>query len=238
MGTQCGGAGPLARSLSRAFCLTLLLGLASAACANPQLGATIDLAALPAEARAATAAALAAQGVTAVRLPLTWGRVEPAPGRFAWAAHDAAVRAARANGLEVTLVLGPVAPWAVDPAWGLSPDVACFSIPKSRNLWERYVREAATRYRGQVRTWQIREQPNARNFRGSVPEYFDLLASAGARAACGGPAEPGDPAGIRVLRSGGPGSPPEGTGGRRRGTSGAPTCRIGPCPRARWPCRS
>ncbi len=116
--------------------------------------------------------------MTAVRLPLEWGRVEPASGRFCWAADDAAVRAARAGGMDITLVLGPTAPWAVDPALGLSPDLARFSIPKTSAVWERYVRQAATRYRGQVRTWQVREQPNVWNFRGSVPEYFDLLASA------------------------------------------------------------
>lgn len=151
---------------------------ATAASTAPALGADLDLTRGSAKDHAARLARVARDGAIAVRLALDWNRVEPEPGRFIWAADDAAVDAARAQGLEVTLVLGPVAVWAVDPALGVPPDQARFSVPKSGQLWERYVREAARHFRGRVSCWQVREQPNVRNFRGSAQEYLQLLVAA------------------------------------------------------------
>jgi len=176
-------AGPSGRArpqfLGLAACLLLaVVSCASCTSANPAVGATGDLALLTPEARERAVIHLADSGVASVLIPLEWGRVEPQPGRFVWGRDDAAVGAARARGFEVALILGPTAPWAVDPNLGLSPDLACFSVPKSLSSWDRYVRRAATHFRGKVRVWQVRAQPNARNFRGSVEEYFALLAAA------------------------------------------------------------
>jgi len=142
------------------------------------VGAYLDLAKLPAKEQAAEVARLSRAGVTAVRLPLDWNRVEPKSGRFTWKADDAAVNAARAKKLDVTLVLGPNAVWAVSSAWQVPLKERSCSIPWSISLWERYVRQAATHFRGRVRYWQVREQPNIRNFRGSRSEYLRLVAAA------------------------------------------------------------
>jgi hypothetical protein len=148
------------------------------------VGASSDLAPLSPQNQGAALAQLSQSGVATIRLPLEWNRVEPRPGKFSWRADDAAVNAACAQGLEVVLVLGPVAAWAVDPALGIPPDQVCFSLPRSDRLWERYVRQAATHFRGRVKSWQVREQPNARNFRGATSEYLHLftLASRALRA--------------------------------------------------------
>lgn len=156
----------------------LLAGMPASAPAAPRLGANVDLAPLPKAERSALISRLVQVGVTSVRLPLDWNRVEPQPGKFAWAADDAAVDQACAAGLEVILTLGPAAVWSVDPALGIPGEEVRFSLPKSRAVWERYVRKAAARYRGRVKYWQVREQPNARNFRGSLSEYLDLLHAA------------------------------------------------------------
>ncbi len=111
-------------------------------------------------------------------LPLDWNRVEPKSGRFTWKADDAAVNAARARKLDVTLVLGPNAVWAVSSAWQVPPMERSRSIPWTISLWERYVRQAATHFKGRVQSWQVREQPNIRNFRGSRTEYLRLVAAA------------------------------------------------------------
>lgn len=111
-------------------------------------------------------------------LPLDWNRVEPKSGRFTWKADDAAVNAARARKLDVTLVLGPNAVWAVSSAWQVPPMERSRSIPWTISLWERYVRQAATHFKGRVQSWQVREQPNIRNFHGSRTEYLRLVAAA------------------------------------------------------------
>ncbi len=171
-----------ARARLRACALAaaaLVLAFAPAALAAPPLlGAYVDLAPLAPAAREAELDRLSSAGVATLRMPLDWNRVEPEPGRFVWSQDDAAVDAARARGLDVLLVLGACAEWAVDPAWEVPPDQRARSVPRSLDLWERYVREALSHFRGRLRHWQIREQPNVRNFRGSRPEYLSLLDSA------------------------------------------------------------
>ncbi len=76
------------------------------------------------------------------------------------------------------LVLGPCATWAVNPAWQVPPGDRPSSIPRSAELWERYVRQAALHFRGRVRHWQVREQPNVHNFRGARSEYLELVTAA------------------------------------------------------------
>jgi hypothetical protein len=142
------------------------------------LGGYVDLAKMPAKTRAAELTRLSSAGVSGVRLPLDWNRVEPEPNRFAWKADDDAVDAARAHKLDVMLVLGPCAAWAVDPAWQVPPADRPSSIPRSTKLWERYVRQAALHFKGRVRHWQVREQPNAHNFRGARSEYLKLVTTA------------------------------------------------------------
>jgi len=146
--------------------------------AAPLIGAEVDLLALSPEAREAELNRLAQAGVHGVRLALDWNRVEPTRGVFTWKADDQAVNAALAHGMEVLLLLGPCAEWAVDPAQEVPPDQQRFSVPKNMKDWGRYVREAALHYRGRVRHWQVRQQPNLRNFRGTRGEFLKLLAAA------------------------------------------------------------
>jgi hypothetical protein len=167
----------LARILVFASLGVALSARAATATALP-LGATADLTSLNPAARSAVLTRLVESGVTRLRYTLDWSRVEPEPDRFTWGADDAVIAAAQAHGLEVMLVLGPTAVWAVDPAIQLTPEQSRCSVPRKPALWERYVRQAAIHYRGKVRYWQIREQPNARQFRGAVQEYLALLREA------------------------------------------------------------
>ncbi len=160
-----------------ALALSLLAG--SPASAGPELGAFLDLAAVPPPQRAAVAARLSAAGARSVRLPLDWNQVQPTRSAFRWPPYDEAVAAARTAGLEVVLVLGPAARWSVDPALGLTPALQPRSVPKSLTVWQDYARRAATRYGRKADYWQVREQPNGINFRGAVwPEYARLLQAA------------------------------------------------------------
>jgi len=145
---------------------------------RPVLGANIDLSLLDPAARSTALDRLSAAGVSSVRMQLDWSRAEPRPGKFKWEAFDDAVDAARAHGMDVVLVLGPCAEWAVNPAWQVPPDQRRNSVPKSPELWRNYVKAAVSHFRNRVECWQIREQPNARNFRGARSEYLALLIAA------------------------------------------------------------
>jgi hypothetical protein len=178
--------GPRAR-----LCVSLIVlscavvGAASspaAATAAPLLGANLDLIRLREEHRAQELARLSASGVCSIRMPLDWNRVEPQPGQFLWQEYDAVVDAALDGGFEVVLILGPCAEWAVDPAWHVPPGELCCSIPQSLDVWERYARAAVSHFKGRVRYWQVRKQPNMRNFRGAHREYLRLLAAAARQA--------------------------------------------------------
>ncbi len=173
------------RALIAVLLIMLLPARASAASppaspshAAPLIGAEVDLLGLSPEARVAELDRLAQAGVHGVCLALDWNRVEPTRGRFTWKADDQAVNAALAHGLEVLLLLGPCAEWAVDPAQQVPLDQRRFSVPKNVKDWGRYVREAALHFRGRVRYWQVRQQPNLRNFRGTRGEFLKLLAVA------------------------------------------------------------
>ena len=153
--------------------------VSAAGWAAPHIGADVELIGRSPEAQAAELSRLTQAGVQSVRWRLDWNRVEPAPGAFGWETDDAIVDAALAQGLEVVLVLGPCAEWAVDPARDVPADQRQFSVPKEIGAWEHYVREAASHFRGRVRHWQVRSQPNVRNFRGTRGEFLRLLTAAG-----------------------------------------------------------
>jgi hypothetical protein len=158
--------------------IALCLMAAGMGWATPMVGANVSLVGLSGDAQQTELARLARDGAKSVRLELDWNRVEPKPGILRWEADDAAVDAALAQGLEVVLVLGPCAQWAVDPAWEVPADQARFSVPKSSDTWERYVREAVRHFLGRVRHWQVRERPDVRRFRGARGEYLRLFTAA------------------------------------------------------------
>lgn len=145
--------------------------------ARPVLGANVDLTLLSPQQQTEWLDRLVKAGVGSLRLPLDWNRVEPARGKFAWKKFDSVVDAARARGLDVVLVLGPCADWAVDPSWEVPPADRRYSVPKLEH-WRSYVKAAISHFRGRVSYWQIREQPNVRNFRGTPSEYSALVTEA------------------------------------------------------------
>lgn len=166
-------------SFAAAFCAAALLGGGALfASPPPILGANVDLSLMDADERSKVLDRLAGAGVSSIRMQLDWNRVEPEPGTFQWTDFDDAVNAAAARGLEVVLVLGPCAEWAVNPAWEVPREQRCSSVPQSQDAWRAYVKAAVSHFRNRVRFWQVRRQPTARNFRGARREYTTLLESA------------------------------------------------------------
>jgi hypothetical protein len=111
-----------------------------------------DLSARYAAPPAGAAAAEYRRAFTAARVGLRWRDVEPAESRYNWPAVDAALAAARANGLPVAF--GPV----IDLAPGTVPDWAGEwdgDLPTLAAFMCDYLETLIGRYKGEVRRWVV-----------------------------------------------------------------------------------
>ncbi len=128
----------------------------------------------------ATYASLRQAGLRAVKIVADWSVLEPTRGRFAWAALDEAVAAARREGLQPVIVLSFTPAWATlaTGADARNPQVATRTPPRSVAEWERFVGEAVRRYHDAVKEWQVWTVPNLPEFRGTASEYLSLVTAA------------------------------------------------------------
>ena len=91
-------------------------------------------------------------GLDAVRVTLNWSRAEPRSGRYRWGWSDKILRALKARKLRPIVTI-----WGT-PAWAngrQGPNVA----PRDPAHFERFVRQAALRYR-YVDAWVMWNEPN------------------------------------------------------------------------------
>lgn len=123
--------------------------------------------------------------------PLNWQIVQPAPGPFVWEDSDRFVRrladagiaplvgllnynhrSTTADGLSV---LAPP-PWVAAelPAPGAWPTLRK-AVPRDLSLWCDYVRAVATRYRREIRAWEVLNEPGGTM---DAAAYVRLLAAA------------------------------------------------------------
>jgi hypothetical protein len=115
-----------------------------------------------------------------VKMLADWSAIEPVQGRFEWGAFDRAVAAARDQGLSPVGVLAFTPRWATLATGADLEQSAVYTRMPPRRLadWERFVRAAATRYRGAVSSWQVWTVPNLPHFRGTAGEYVALVRAA------------------------------------------------------------
>lgn len=111
------------------------------------------------------------------RWEVRWDAIEPIRGRYDWRATDAAVSASVSAGLQVNGILISTPEWAADPANHGLPSGLFRPWNDPRNLWARFVRDAVSRYRGQVRAWEVWNEPDdaAVFWPGTVADYYQLL---------------------------------------------------------------
>ncbi len=163
----------LARLWVAAACVAALAAPARPAAVGSALPVRVGFVA----AEGADFAALRRGGAESVKLVADWSQIEPQPGEPLWDLLDRAVDAARAAGLRVVLVLAYTPGWAAPAADRTDPAVASRQPPPV-DRWERFVRAAATRYRGRVRDWQIWTARSLPVFRGTTRQYLHLLRAA------------------------------------------------------------
>jgi hypothetical protein len=154
-----------------AFCIFAIMA-ATAWAVNPTLSYGIN-AHLPSS---ALLDRVVEAGIAWVRVDFNWFMMEPARGIYDWTLTDAAVREARARGLNVYATL------AYSPAWangGQAPNTP----PVDPQDWYAFVYTTVSRYRGSVRHWGMWNEPNFKSFfSGSPDQYIDTILRVGAQA--------------------------------------------------------
>jgi hypothetical protein len=119
-------------------------------------------------------------GVGWVRIDLVWAAVEPEPGVLRWKDYDALIAAARARNLEILAIIAYTPAWATD-----GPEIS--GVPRHVEDWSDFCSRAATRYRDQIKHWEVWNEPNLPRFwSGSRAEYVQTIlepAAAAIRAA-------------------------------------------------------
>jgi len=142
-------------------------------------------------------------GVDSIRVPVSWGSIQPTRrGGYDWSGTDSYVAAADRAGIEVFPFLSTAPSWAVpvDRRFGSSASLPV-QTGKQRSGWKQFVTQAVLRYgpsgtfwgenpilpRRPIRSWQIWNEPNFKYFvaRPDPAEYGKLvkLSSAAIKAA-------------------------------------------------------
>ncbi len=96
-----------------------------------------------------------ALGVRTVRLAVPWAAYEPAKGTFSWAALDAVVSAASANGLGVLGVVNTT------PAWPAPRTPSLYTPPTSPADLGTFMGALAKRYVSKMTAFEVWNEPNA-----------------------------------------------------------------------------
>ncbi len=185
------------RSVLLAVALVLLAPARQAATPPPAseslLGVNADLTALPEAELRAVVARLADADVRAVRLPVRWAEIEPAPGRYTWAALDRVIEALDTAGIRPLLTLHTSPGWSRhDPPpprhWllcadstAVDPARAASAPPTDPADLADFATALVRRYRGGVWALEVWREPNLLpNWRRGGPDpedYARLLAT-------------------------------------------------------------
>jgi hypothetical protein len=100
-----------------------------------------------------------------------WGAVEPEAGKFVWDGADGELANwDRPQGLTPLPILAYTAPWASSGADG---DRAY--PPRDLRHYARFVRESVARYKADIRYWEVWNEENIEFFKGTIPQYADML---------------------------------------------------------------
>jgi hypothetical protein len=109
----------------------------------------------------------------------TWSAIEPVQDQFNWGKLDTAVATARANGVtDILMVLAGTPAWATDdPASGGAAGVLPGAAGMPTNLadWDDWVRQVATRYKGQITAYQPWNEANLTTFSTGTPQEMAQL---------------------------------------------------------------
>jgi len=109
----------------------------------------------------------------------TWAQLEPAKGDWDWRMLDRTVALAQQHGVGLLYTLGRSPQWASARPREEGRNAAFpggAAEPKNLEDWRNYVRTVAHRYKGQIRAYEIWNEPNLPNFYTGTPEAMVVLA--------------------------------------------------------------
>jgi Cellulase (glycosyl hydrolase family 5)/Carbohydrate binding domain len=107
-----------------------------------------------------------------------WADVNQAQGVYDWSGLDARVALARANRADIVYTLGGRTPrWASGQPDAISPyGFGQCAQPATDAIWETWIRDIATRYKGKIRLWEIWNEPDLSGFYCGTPDQLIDLA--------------------------------------------------------------
>ncbi len=110
-----------------------------------------------------------------------WKTVEPLPGEWSWNQPDRVVREAKEADLRLIAILGTPPRWAAKVLRKYNAS----SVPRDHQAFREYVFQTVSRYKGQVKYWEIYNEPDwifgtpgdlkDRTFAAPTAEYLELL---------------------------------------------------------------
>ena len=115
-------------------------------------------------------------GVKYLRCGFSWNGIEPEQGKFRWQFWDTLVAMAQQNGIELIPYVAYTPPWAArgDHEFWKQP-------PRDFKLYADFMREIVTRYQGRVRSWEIWNEPDNKDYWTGTADEFAELAMQAAR---------------------------------------------------------
>ena len=102
-------------------------------------------------------------GVKWSREDFGWSRIEPQRGQFHWDYYDRLLACAKRNGITVYAIVGYWSPWTKP------------YTEEGIDDYVRFLKELVKRYRGDIKQWEIWNEPNIFFWQGPKPLYATLL---------------------------------------------------------------
>lgn len=117
-------------------------------------------------------------GVRYLRCAFSWDSIEPHPGIYDWRFWDSLVQAAQHNGIQLLPYV------AYTPKWAASSSAADYwkQPPRDPQLYADFMYKIAQRYRGRIRSWEIWNEPDNKDYwTGSASEFASMAMAAAKR---------------------------------------------------------
>ena len=116
-------------------------------------------------------------GTKLLRFGVGWDGIETAPGTYDWRLLDEIVAAAERDGITLLPYVCYTPEWA-----GSAGANSWREPPRNMNRFGSFVSALASRYRGKVKSWELWNEPDNRDYWRGTPKQFAAMFKSGAQA--------------------------------------------------------
>jgi len=113
---------------------------------------------------------------------ICWPTIQPEENKWDFKLVDKAVKASEKYGVELVINIGLCPKWAaLNPNLksGYGEEELTASPPKDIEIWKKYVKTLAERYKGKIRYWEIWNEPDHHYFyKGTIEQMVELVKEA------------------------------------------------------------